>query len=78
VTGFVAAQGDRPAVARLVITCCAIDARPVWLGLDTPDPLPAAGTWITVDGEMAIAGSDPLVRVERLTVVEPPANPYLH
>jgi putative membrane protein len=78
VTGFVIADEESYAVGRLVITCCAIDARPVWLALDSPSPLPPAGTWVTIEGTMAIAGSDPLVRVTRVTRVDPPANPYLY
>ncbi|MFG2040129.1 TIGR03943 family putative permease subunit [Dactylosporangium sp. NPDC048998] len=50
-SGFVLADGDRRYLARMVITCCAADARPVKIGLDgAVPPDAAADTWLEVTG----------------------------
>jgi uncharacterized repeat protein (TIGR03943 family) len=52
VSGFVIVRpGAQPYLARLVVTCCAADARPIKVGLDgqVPPDL-AADEWIEVEG----------------------------
>jgi uncharacterized repeat protein (TIGR03943 family) len=51
-TGFVTPGPDgRPMLARMVLSCCAADGRPIKVGLtgDTPNTVPA-DTWIQADG----------------------------
>jgi uncharacterized repeat protein (TIGR03943 family) len=52
VSGFVIVRPDaQPYLARLVVTCCAADARPIKVGLDGPVPSDlAADAWIEVEG----------------------------
>lgn len=85
-TGFIV--NDRhgePFLARLVLTCCAADARPVKVGLsgDVPDGLPD-DTWVTViGGYVEQTGVDPIneatipyLHVESWREVKPPSQPY--
>jgi uncharacterized repeat protein (TIGR03943 family) len=51
-TGFVSPGPDgQPMLARMVLSCCAADGRPIKVGLsgDTPISVPA-DTWVQVDG----------------------------
>ncbi len=51
-TGFVTPGPDgQPMLARMVLSCCAADGRPIKVGLtgDTPNTVPA-DTWVQVDG----------------------------
>jgi uncharacterized repeat protein (TIGR03943 family) len=51
-TGFVTPGPDgQPMLARMVLSCCAADGRPIKVGLsgDTPTGVPA-DTWVQVDG----------------------------
>jgi uncharacterized repeat protein (TIGR03943 family) len=52
VSGFVIVRpGAEPYLARLVVTCCAADARPIKVGLDGPVPPELGGDeWIEVEG----------------------------
>lgn len=72
-------------LARLVLSCCAADARPLKIGLvgDIPAGLPD-DTWIEVVGDyVPQTGIDPIneatipyLRVEQWREVEPPRQPY--
>jgi uncharacterized repeat protein (TIGR03943 family) len=51
-TGFVTPGPDgQPMLARMVLSCCAADGRPIKIGLtgDTPTSVPA-DTWVQADG----------------------------
>ena len=85
-TGFVVADrsGTRY-LARMVISCCAADARPIKVGLlgNLPRNLPADG-WIEVTGRRSdrIARdpinreSIPFLQVDTVSTVPAPAHPY--
>jgi uncharacterized repeat protein (TIGR03943 family) len=85
-TGFVLAGPDgQPHLARLVLSCCAADARPVKVGLEGAIPTDLDNdTWVRVIGSYADrTGVDPIneatipyLRVESWRVVEPPSRPY--
>jgi uncharacterized repeat protein (TIGR03943 family) len=68
---------------RFLITCCAADAAPIYVGLHrsgiTPSEAPN-GTWIRVHGTWT-AGQPPqelpLIQVSRWETIAPPADPYL-
>jgi uncharacterized repeat protein (TIGR03943 family) len=85
-TGFITAGPDgHPALARIVLTCCAADGRPIKVGLagNAPTGL-AAGTWVQIDGGYSPqVGKDPTnkARVPYLKVsawqeTPPPQQPY--
>ena len=67
-------------LARLVITCCAADARPIEIGIQTAAPTPPVDSWVTVTG--TYAGSYPgytylpVLKASTVTPVPEPANPY--
>jgi uncharacterized repeat protein (TIGR03943 family) len=79
-TGFVLAQHpDGFVLARLVITCCAADARPVEV-LVRSSSHPTTDGWVTVTGQYA--GTDPaqptfpILDSSGVTHAAEPANPY--
>jgi uncharacterized repeat protein (TIGR03943 family) len=85
-TGFITpGPGGRPMLARIVLTCCAADGRPIKVGLigDAPTGLPA-DTWVQVVGVYSSqVGKDPVNKaaVPYLTVktwqeTAAPAQPY--
>jgi uncharacterized repeat protein (TIGR03943 family) len=84
--GFVTpGPGGQPVLARIVLTCCAADGRPVKVGLTGQAPTGlAAGTWIQVEGTYSSrTGSDPInkAKVPYLTVtawqeIPTPQDPY--
>jgi uncharacterized repeat protein (TIGR03943 family) len=87
-TGFVAAgQDGAPYLARMVLSCCAADARPIKLGLAGDAPGPGeldADTWIEVIGKYTDqSGKDPVngetipyVQVESWQQVPAPKQQY--
>jgi uncharacterized repeat protein (TIGR03943 family) len=80
-TGFVLRdQTGGFVIARLVITCCAADARPIDVGVESGAPAPPADTWVTVTGTYAGAGGSdgtlPLLTSTGVAVIRAPTNPY--
>jgi uncharacterized repeat protein (TIGR03943 family) len=85
-TGFVAtgANGE-PILARMILSCCAADGRPIKLGMagDPPTGL-ASDTWVEVVGRYTDrVGKDPVndedipyLDVESWRQVDPPKQPY--
>jgi uncharacterized repeat protein (TIGR03943 family) len=86
IVGFVLVGGDgAPYLARMVLSCCAADARPVKIGLDGAVPTGlAADTWIEVTGRYTARstkdsvndGVIPYLDVEELRQVAAPTNQY--
>ncbi|MBB5824883.1 TIGR03943 family putative permease subunit [Micromonospora carbonacea] len=85
-TGFVAPGPDgQPILARMVLSCCAADGRPVKLGMtgDVPQGLPP-DTWVEVTGRYSDrVGRDPVndaeipyLAVESWREVPAPRNQY--
>jgi uncharacterized repeat protein (TIGR03943 family) len=65
--------------ARLVITCCAADARPIYVDVFSDAVAPAQDAWVTIDGTFAGVrprSTTPLLRATSVQVVGTPANPY--
>jgi uncharacterized repeat protein (TIGR03943 family) len=87
VTGFVYRDTSLPPghvfVARFVVQCCAVDARPVGLPVRAvaADAL-AAGAWVAVQGEIDVADLGgrrrPVVVATSVEAAERPAQPYLY
>ena len=86
-SGFiVAGEGSRPYLARLIVGCCAADARPVFVGLagDVPADL-VPGEWIEVVGAYTDHQVDhdpltealiPYLAVSAVRSIAMPADPY--
>jgi uncharacterized repeat protein (TIGR03943 family) len=66
-SGFITGgPGGKPALARIVLTCCAADGRPIKVGL-TGQPLNgvADGTWVQAEGHYSSeVGKDPLNKAD--------------
>ena len=80
-TGFVLrGEPDGFQLSRLVITCCAADAQPVVVSVQTSTTAPSRDTWVTVTGTFGgLSPSDatvPVLRADAVTPVHQPANPY--
>ncbi|GAB3158850.1 TIGR03943 family protein [Micromonospora sonneratiae] len=86
ITGFIASgPGGEPILARMILSCCAADGRPIKLGMagDPPTGL-AADTWVEVVGRYVdrtgtdpVNGEDiPYIQVESWQQVDAPKNPY--
>jgi len=85
-TGFVTPGPDgQPMLARMVLTCCAADGRPIKVGLTggTPVSVPA-DTWVTIVGvysdrtekDSVNNASVPYVEVRSWQETTPPKQPY--
>lgn len=81
-TGFIARSEGQTYVARLSISCCAADARPLKVRLVGEDPAFADEQWVEVTGKV-VAGSAtkeasyvPSFTIQSVNAVSPPAEPY--
>ena len=66
-TGFITPGPDgTPMLARMVLTCCAADGRPIKVGLTGSTPVDAApDTWVQIDGVYSSrVGKDPVNEAE--------------
>jgi uncharacterized repeat protein (TIGR03943 family) len=86
VSGYVLDQGEEDVffIARLTVTCCAVDAQPVGLPVYRPDWKSGLeeSTWIAVDGtfveDIGPDGRHPaVIQVDSLTTIDEPDNPYV-
>jgi uncharacterized repeat protein (TIGR03943 family) len=88
VTGFTMNENGSTSLARVVMICCAADARLERLRLSGPAaPQVAAypeNTWLTVEGKIPAGQRDsagrmiPTMDVFRESRIDPPANPYVY
>lgn len=83
--GFILYDGDEPQLARMVVACCAADARPVKIGFegDVPEGLEpdqwveVVGVYTPREGRDEINGElVPYIEVESVTKIESPDNEY--
>ncbi|WP_282820275.1 TIGR03943 family putative permease subunit, partial [Curtobacterium flaccumfaciens] len=84
-TGFVVpGDGGSFTLTRFVISCCAVDAQPVGLGVVTGDgtgTVPDEGQWVTVRGALAAnpdqsADARIVVKAAKITDIAQPEDPY--
>lgn len=84
-TGFVVPGEDGSfTLTRFVISCCAVDAQPVGLGVVTGDgagTVPDEGQWVTVRGALAAnpdqsADARIVVKAAKITDIAQPEDPY--
>lgn len=86
VTGFTLKDGDKTALAKIVMTCCAADAQLARLWLTGPAAASAANhpdnTWLSVEGTVPpgqhFTGieSVPTLEATKVTTIDPPKTPY--
>jgi uncharacterized repeat protein (TIGR03943 family) len=85
-TGFVAIGPDgQPMLARIILSCCAADGRPIKVGLsgNTPTSVPA-DTWVEIVGQYSTRiATDPVnkatvpyLEVETWRQIDPPKQQY--
>jgi uncharacterized repeat protein (TIGR03943 family) len=82
--GFVTPRpGGGIYLTRLVITCCAADARPIKITIQDAGQSPAADSWIEVvgtygglDAAGARSGQIPVIRADSVQPVRSPSEPY--
>jgi uncharacterized repeat protein (TIGR03943 family) len=85
-TGFITPAPDgRPMLARIVLSCCAADGRPIKVGMTGQAPIEVpADTWVEITGVYSPQrGKDPVndvdvafVEVRSWQEVAQPKNPY--
>ncbi len=63
-------------LSRSVIVCCAADAQSVSVA-ETGVTLPAAKTWVRVNGQLATHGDQTVLTATSVTRIHTPANPFL-
>jgi len=85
--GTVVLQDDLPPgqffLSRLLLTCCAADAYPVGILVDTGTAsVPEEGLWIRVEGSMQMIETgtrqQPKIAAETVFMIDPPAQPYIY
>jgi uncharacterized repeat protein (TIGR03943 family) len=86
-SGFVVPGQDGSfTLTRFVISCCAVDAQPVGLGVvtdagDRPDAVPDEGQWVTVTGALAAnpdqsADARIVIKAAKVAEIAQPKDPY--
>ncbi|MBT1623743.1 TIGR03943 family protein [Curtobacterium flaccumfaciens pv. oortii] len=84
-SGFVVpGEGGSFTLTRFVISCCAVDAQPVGLGVVTDDAdgsAPDEGQWVTVTGALAAnpdqsADARIVIKAAKVTEIAQPKDPY--
>ena len=81
-SGFVVPGADGSfTLTRFVISCCAVDAQPVGLGVVTDGAVPDADRWVRVTGKLAAnpdqsAEARIVVRAASVRVIDQPTDPY--
>lgn len=88
VTGFTMRDGSRTDLARVVILCCAADARLARIHLGGPAVAQVAtmpdNTWIKVEGKVPAGQGDssgrtiPVLEVSQVERTDPPEQPYAY
>lgn len=83
--GFILYEGDEPQLARMVVSCCAADARPVKIGFEGEVPadlepdqwVEVVGVYTERQGRDEINGElVPYIEVESMTNIPTPENEY--
>lgn len=75
-TGFVTpGGGDSWQLSRIIVSCCAADARAVKVEVHGV-PAPAADSWVTVTGVWRPGTKSPALDASSLTLIPKPDHPY--
>jgi len=81
-SGFVVPGADGSfTLTRFVISCCAVDAQPVGLGIVTDGTVPDEDQWVTVTGKLAAnpdesADARIVIRAATVRTIAQPSDPY--
>lgn len=81
-SGFVVPGSDGSfTLTRFVISCCAVDAQPVGLGVVVDGPVPDADQWVRVTGKLAAnpdqsADARIVIRAATVRDIDQPSDPY--
>jgi uncharacterized repeat protein (TIGR03943 family) len=81
-TGFVVPGADGAfTLTRFVISCCAVDAQPVGIGVVTDTTVPDQGAWVRVRGALAAnpdqsADARIVIRAATVQAIRQPEDPY--
>lgn len=81
-TGFVVPGSDGTfTLTRFVVSCCAVDAQPVGVGVTTDGSEPQENQWVRVEGALAAnpdTASDArlVIRAAEVTPIDEPSDPY--
>ena len=81
-SGFVVPGADGSfTLTRFVISCCAVDAQPVGLGIVTDGTVPDEDQWVTVTGKLAAnpdesADARIVIRAATVRKIAQPSDPY--
>ncbi|PZF54121.1 TIGR03943 family protein [Curtobacterium sp. MCSS17_008] len=81
-SGFVVPGADGSfTLTRFVISCCAVDAQPVGLGVVVDGPVPDADQWVRVTGKLAAnpdqsADARIVIRAATVRDIDQPTDPY--
>ncbi len=75
-SGFLWYQDGQPMLARMLITCCGADARPVAMPLGEGGPWPAEGTWIDVTGKLQLTPDGYRIQASTVDEIPEPRLPY--
>lgn len=74
--------GRTAALYRFVLTCCAADALPVTVALEGIIPDLAPDQWVHAEGTFDLIqfdnGNVPVLRIDKITPVASPADPFLY
>ena len=66
---------DGHTLTRLVMVCCAADARPV--SVPVRGPLPPQGTWVRVSGRLSATGGSLSIVARHVAAIPTPEDPFL-
>ena len=83
VSGFVlpkAGENDRLLVARFVVTCCAVDASPIYLEARYPEwsSKVVVDDWVEVSGKFVEVNGVVILDVDNLVEIQRPDSPYAY
>lgn len=67
-------------VSRFIVSCCAVDARPVGVAVNSPNWSSefSENQWVKVEGKLASKDGLILIEPEEITKIEQPKDPYVY
>ncbi len=84
VSGFITKDENDPNnrffVSRFVVSCCAVDARPIGVPIYLPDwqNTYKQDQWIAVDGKFVVTNDKVALDKPKIEVIEKPRDPYVY
>lgn len=78
VTGFIMKDNDQYSVARILLTCCAVDAQPIQVGISPLAGMPKEDSWVEVEGVMEDKDGKPFIKSVKIVPIDAPENQYVY